>query len=120
MNINTFNYQQKIAMMRILLDIINADGRIDSREVFYFNQLKDTFQLTDNSRIDVDEKNSLLALVQVKSFSDEQKDLFADIMARMIVVDEDINVNEAIIYDVVREFASIGKELSESIDSFSK
>lgn len=117
---NTFNYQQKIAMMRILLDIINADGRIDSREEFYFNQLKDEFQLSDNSHIDVDEKNSLLALVQVKSFSDEQKDLFADIMARMIVVDEDVNANEAIIYDVVKEFASINKELAESIDIISK
>lgn len=117
---NTFNYQQKIAMMRILLDIINADGRVDSREIFYFNQLKETFKLSDDSRLDVEEKNSLMALVQVKSFNDEQKDLFADIMARMITVDEDVNPNEIIIYDVVKEFASIKKELSESIDRISK
>ena len=41
----SFNYQQKIAMMRILLDIIQADGRIDAREMFYFKQLKKKFEL---------------------------------------------------------------------------
>lgn len=41
---NLFNYQQKVAMMRILLDIIHADGRIDAREMFYFNQLKEKFK----------------------------------------------------------------------------
>ena len=33
------NFQQKIAVLRILLDIINADGRIDEREIFYFNKI---------------------------------------------------------------------------------
>ena len=32
-----FNYQQKIAMMRILLDIINTDGRIDVRETALYS-----------------------------------------------------------------------------------
>ena len=69
----TFNYQQKVAMMRILLDIINADGRIDAREVFYFNQLKEKFELSDNSRKDIEERNSLMALAQIKLFDEEQK-----------------------------------------------
>ena len=34
----TFTYQQKIAMMRILLDIIHAGGRIDAREISYNGQ----------------------------------------------------------------------------------
>ncbi len=37
----TFNYQQKVAMMRILLDIINADGRIDAREFADINKIFD-------------------------------------------------------------------------------
>lgn len=112
---NIFNYQQKVAMMRILLDIIQADGRIDAREIFYFNQLKDMFEMYDNSRNDVDEKNSLMALAQIKMFDDEQKEFFAELMANMIVVDEDIDANEVMIYDIVREFAGIKKEFERKI-----
>lgn len=36
-----YSYQQKLAIMRILLDIIHADGIIDARETFFFDQLKD-------------------------------------------------------------------------------
>ena len=110
-----FNYQQKVAMMRILLDIIQADGRIDAREMFYFNRLKDKFEMLENSHKDVDDKNSLMALAQVKMFNDEQKDFFADLMANMIVVDEDIDANEVMIYDIVREFAGIKKKFDRTI-----
>lgn len=106
----TFNYQQAVAIMRILLDIINADGRIDSREVFYYNKLKEAFDVPEGFQKDVDEKNSLLALAQIKLFDQEQKEYLAELMANMIVVDEDINVNEVMVYDIVREFAGIKRE----------
>lgn len=109
----SFNYQQKIAMMRILLDIIQADGRIDAREMFYFKQLKKKFELSEDSHTDVAAKNSLMALVQIKLFDDEQKDFFADLMANMIIIDEDIDANEVLIYDVVRDFAGISKKIQQ-------
>lgn len=112
---NNFNYQQKVAMMRILLDIIQADGRIDAREMFYFNQLKDRFKMVEDSHKDVNDKNSLMALAQVKMFDDEQKDYFAELMANMIVVDEDIDANEVMVYDIVREFAGINKEFNRTV-----
>lgn len=102
-----FSYQQKIAMMRILLDIINADGVIDARELFYFDQLKKELSLDNDAQKDVQEKNSLLALLQIKLLDEEQKNYFATLMNKMIVVDEDVNVNEVAIYDVVCEFACI-------------
>lgn len=106
---NTFNYQQKIAMMRILLDIIHADGRIDAREIYFFNQLKEILSLQDESRQDVEDKNSLLALVQIKEFNDVQKDQFAELMSKMIVIDDDIDANEITLYNVVRDFSGITK-----------
>ena len=109
----SFNYQQKIAMMRILLDIIQADGRIDAREMFYFKQLKKKFELSEDSHTDVAAKNSLMALVLIKLFDDEQKDFFADLMANMIIIDEDIDANEVLIYDVVRDFAGISKKIQQ-------
>lgn len=111
----SFTYQQKIAIMRILLDIIHADGRIDSREVYYYNKLKDEFSLTDEAHSDVEKKNSLMALAQIKEFDEEQKVLFAELMANMIVVDEDIDANEVALYNVVKDFAQIPHPFDKTI-----
>ena len=100
-------YQQYIAIMRILLDIIHADGRIDSRETFLFNHLKDDFSLTDADREVVESKNSLLALAQVREFDADAKKYLANLMNRMIIVDEDINVNEVAIYELVCDYCGI-------------
>ena len=102
-----YTYQQKIAIMRILLDIIHADGIIDARETFFFEKLKDEFQLAEEDHEVVKKKNSLLALTQIKLLDEEQKEHFAKLMAQMTIVDEDINVNEVAIYNVVSEFCAI-------------
>ena len=102
-----FNYQQNISMMRILLDIINADGRIDVRETALFNKLAEDFELEEDSRTDVDAKLSILSLIEIKNFTPEQKKYLATLMSRMIVVDEDVNVNEVAVYDVVSKFCDI-------------
>jgi len=110
-----YTYQQKIAIMRILLDIIHADGIIDARETFFFEKLKDEFQLAEEDHEVVRKKNSLLALTQIKLLDEEQKEHFAKLMAQMIIVDEDINVNEVAIYNVVSEFCAINKNFNESL-----
>ena len=110
-----YTYQQKIAILRILLDIIHADGIIDARETFFFEKLKDEFQLAEDDHEVVKKKNSLLALTQIKLLDEEQKEYFAKLMAQMIIVDEDINVNEVAIYNVVSEFCGINKNFNESL-----
>lgn len=110
-------YQQKIAMMRILLDIIHADGIIDARETFFFEQLKKEFGLTAKDHKVVKAKNSLIALSQVRLLTEEQKKYFATLMSKMIIVDEDINTNETAIYDVVADFCGINVLFEDSIDS---
>ena len=120
-----YSYQQKLAIMRILLDIIHADGIIDAREKFFFDQLKDLFELTDEDHEAVRQKNSLLALLQIRYFNEDQKMGFALYMSKMIVVDKDINVNELAIYKVVSEFCGIDKGFEENfenseIDEFSR
>lgn len=110
-----YSYQQKIAIMRILLDIIQADGKIDARELFYFNQLKELLNLSDDDHKVVDKKNSLLALTQVREFTHEQKEDFAKIMSKMIIVDEDININELAIYEVVKDFCKLDKNFTQNL-----
>lgn len=86
-----FSYQQKIAMMRVLLDIMNADGKIDMCELALFNKLSKDFHLESLNKNDIDNKLSLLALVDIKNFTEEQKEDFAKYMNEMIIADEDIN-----------------------------
>ena len=111
-----YSYQQKVAIMRILLDIIHADGIIDAREQFFFNQLKKQFELTDEDHEAVTQKNSLLALLQIRDFNEDQKMGFALYMSKMIVVDTDINANELAIYRVVSEFCGIDKKFEENFE----
>ena len=105
-----FSLQQKIAIMRIILDIIHADGRIDEREILFFNKLKRDLKISDRPHVEVQSKNSLIALMQIRSFDEEQKEYFAKIMEEMIVVDEDVDVNESAIYEVVCDFSGIQKK----------
>lgn len=107
-----FTYQQKIAMMRILLDIIKADG-VDATEVFFFNQLMEEFSLAPEDKDIVDERNSILALVQLSDMTTEQKHYFSDLMTKMIIVDGDINANELAIYGVVADFCKIDKSFED-------
>ncbi len=109
-----YTFQQKLAIMRIMLDIINADGIIDAREQHFFNQLKEEFDLTDEDHELVKQKNSLLALLQIRNFTDEQKMGLALYMSKMIVVDKDINANEVAIYNVVSEFCGINKDFEDN------
>ena len=41
-----FNYQQRVAVLRILRDIIYADGRVDIRETELFEKLKQELCIT--------------------------------------------------------------------------
>lgn len=107
---NELTYKQKIAMMRILLDLILADKRVDVREEEYFTQIACIFGLDDDAKADVKEKNSLLALSEIRDFQPKDKEMLAKLMGKMIVVDEDINYNEVRLYNVVNEFCNINIE----------
>lgn len=111
-----YTYQQKIAIMRILLDIIHADGIIDARETFFFNKMKEVYNLKEEDYDVVKKKNSLLALSQIKCFDNEQKEYFAKLMSRMIVIDEDVNVNEMNIYNIICEFCDINFDFNEYVE----
>ena len=93
--------------MRILMDLVLADGRIDERETAYFDRIAGLLGLDNNARKDVDKKNSLLALTEISDFDQSQKEELSKLMGQMIVVDKDINYNEIRIYNVVNDFCKI-------------
>ena len=104
---DSLTYEQKVSMMRILLDLVLADGRIDEREALFYDRIAGSLGLDDKAKKDVDAKNSLLALTEISEFSQQQKEVLAKLMGQMIVVDKDINYNEIRIYNVVNNFCKI-------------
>ncbi len=101
------SYKEKIAVLRILQDIILADKRVDHREAMLYEEIAASLQLDSTSRSEVADMNSLIALTIIDDFTDGQKTELAKMMGRMIVVDEDINYNEVRIYNAVNRFCNI-------------
>ena len=66
--------------MRILFDIINADGRIDARETFYFEKVKEELGLSPDDHFKVNNFSTLISLSIVKAMTDEQKADYAELM----------------------------------------
>ena len=54
-----FSYNQKMAIVKLLLDIISVDGKIDARETFYFEKVKTSLGLTSQDHFKVYEYNTL-------------------------------------------------------------
>lgn len=96
-----FNYQQRVAVLRILQDVIYADGRIDIRETELFEKLKQELCITEQIQEDVQSRSALLALCQVRALDSEQKSYLVELMRSMIVIDEDIDSHEVLVYDLV-------------------
>jgi uncharacterized tellurite resistance protein B-like protein len=108
-----YTQEQKIAVMRVLTDIVLADGRMDEREQAYLNQLYLNFAIDDDALQRVGQFSSLLALTVIRDFSSEQKEWLAQLMGKMIIVDRDINYNEVRIYNAVNEFCHMNAEFRE-------
>ncbi len=109
-----FTYEEKIAVMRVILDIVMADGKVDDREEAFYSKIASSLNLDQNAKEEVDHCNSLLALTIIHDFDEQQKEQVAKLMGQMIIVDEDINYNEVKIYNVVNEFCQINIDFDEN------
>lgn len=109
-------YNQKIAVMKIILDLVMVDNYEDAREKEYFSTLMKEIDLDESSIENVKNQNSLLALLEIRDLDDEQKNEFACLMGQMIVADETIHYKEVELYNVVREFCKIPTELEDTFD----
>lgn len=105
-------YNAKIAVMRILKDIVNADNVVKDVEVNYMNEVASTFELADNYLNEVNNLVTLQALSIVRALSADVKEQIAQLMGKMIVIDEDINYNEVKLYNAVCESCNIEKDFN--------
>lgn len=105
-------YNAKIAVLRILIDIVNADNVVKDVELNYMNEVARSLELADDYMKEVNSLVTLQALSIVRALSPDVKEKIAQLMGKMIVIDEDINYNEVKLYNAVCESCNIEKDFN--------
>ena len=105
-------HNAKIAVLKILNDIVNADNIEKDVEVDYMNEIARSFELADNYMDEVNNLVTLQALAIVRTLSTDLKQEIAQMMGKMIVIDKDINYNEVKLYNAVCESCNIERNLN--------
>lgn len=108
----TLNHNAKIAILRTLQEIMNADGIIHENEVEYMNKAMLSFELDESCKPDVEKLDLPQAIEEIKTLDYDQKMLVAQMMGKMVVIDEDINYNEVIIYNDICHQCNIEEEFN--------
>ena len=106
-----FTYNQKMSIVKLLLDIISVDGKIDSRETFLFEKIKQDLELNPEDHFKAYEYNTLLCLSIIKAMTPKQKEQYSELMVKMILADEEVAENERIAYNDICEFCGIKNTL---------
>jgi len=108
----TLNYNAKIAILRLLQEIMNADHFVHENELEYMNQVMASFKLDDSHREEVDNLEMNEAMDVVKELTSSQKSLTAQMMGKMVIIDKDINYNEVILYNDICHSCNIDEEFN--------
>ena len=102
-----YKYNQKMAIVRLLLDIISIDEKIDERETMYFEKVKKELNLSPEDHFKVKDFSTLLCLSILKGMTQEQKEDYASLMRNMILADGVIEPSELLAYEDVCKFCDI-------------
>lgn len=105
--------KEKNAIIRILKDIIFADGIVDQREMKLLEKIEENLGVSELSDNEVDKMSSLSALAVVRELPLDIKVEFAKMMGDMIVVDNDINYKEVEMYNLVIDTCDIPYSFKE-------
>ena len=105
-------YNAKIAVVKVLNEILNADSIVHENEVQYMNEVIRDFRLDGNYEDDVRVLMTLQALATIRELDVELKEMVAKMMGKMIVIDNDINYNEVKLYNAFCESCNIEKDFN--------
>ena len=100
-------YISKIAILRLLNDILHADNIVHESEIEYLKKITESFCLSEGYEKDLNNLVTLQALSIIRELAPNQKEVIARLMGEMIVIDKDINYNEVKMYHAVCEFCNI-------------
>ena len=102
-----YTYIQKMAIVKVLLDLISVDGKIDARETHFFEEVKTLLDLTPEDHFRVREYNTLNCLSIIKEMTEEQKKQYSVLMKDIILADGVIEENEQLAYDNICSFCGV-------------
>ena len=105
-------YTEKIAVVKVLNEILKADNITHEKEIEYMNDVISSYGLEENYKIEVDALITLQALSTIRDMSVEKKNMVAQMMGKMIVIDKDINYNEVKLYNAFCESCDIEKDFT--------
>ena len=105
-------YNAKIAVVKVLYEILNADSIVHENEVQYMNEVIRDFGLEGKYEDDVKSLMTLQALATIRELDVELKEIVAKMMGKMIVIDNDINYNEVKLYNAFCESCNIEKDFN--------
>ena len=105
-------YNAKIAVVKVLNEILNADSIVHENEVQYMNEIIRDFGLEGKYEDDVKSLMTLQALATIRELDVELKEIVAKMMGKMIVIDNDINYNEVKLYNAFCESCNIEKDFN--------
>lgn len=100
-------HEAKIAIIKILNEILVADNVVRKSEVEYLNEIIKSFEFHGEYEVEVDNMKTLQALSIIRILPIDQKNEVAKMMGKMIIVDEDINYNEVKLYNSFCESCDI-------------
>ena len=106
------SYKAKVAVVKLLGEILNADKIVHEKEVKYLDEVIKSLNLDENFQKEVDALLTLEALATIRILSVEQKREIAEMMGKMIVIDNDINYNEVKLYNAFCESCDIEKDFN--------
>lgn len=105
-------YVEKIAVVKVLDEILKADNITHEKEIEYMNDVISSYGLKENYRTEVDALITLQALSTIREMSVDKKSMVAQMMGKMIIIDNDINYNEVKLYNAFCESCDIEKDFN--------
>ena len=106
------SYIEKIAVVKVLNEILKADNITHEKEIEYMNNIVSSFGLEENHKTEVDALITLQALSTIRQMTVEKKSMVAQMMGKMIIIDKDINYNEVKLYNAFCESCDIEKDFN--------
>ncbi len=106
------SYIEKIAVVKVLTEILKADNIAHEKEIEYLNDVISSFGLKENYKVEVNSMITLQALSIIREMMTDKKTLVAQMMGKMIVIDKDINYNEVKLYNAFCESCNIEKDFN--------
>ena len=107
-----FSYDAKIAVIKVLTEILYADNIVHEKEVNYLNEVIQLFGLNEDYKTDANNLLTLKALSIIRGLSAIQKGEIAKMMGKMIIVDGVIDYNEVKLYHAFCESCEIDRDFS--------